>query len=213
MARVARYAMQNEKFREIVATEKYTVTLPGRGEPLTFKSTNQLLGKVDWVTGVKTGLTPKAEQCFVGSGAKDGVNIISVVLGQPEPDVCFGESKALLQYGLAQYRFVTLLDKGVVVAEAKVPYQLDGVVQLVPADAVDMELYKEDSVTTSIVLEEPLVLPVTAGEVFGEVTLTVDGAVVDTVDLVAAQSYGKTSLGSKIVYFWQRLGRAVGRVF
>ena len=42
---LARYAMQNEKFRKIVQTEEYTVQLPGRDSPLEFKNTNKLLGQ------------------------------------------------------------------------------------------------------------------------------------------------------------------------
>ena len=39
-----------------------------------------------------------------------------------------------MEYGFTQYRHVTLLEKGAVVAEADVPYQLDGRVQLVTAE-------------------------------------------------------------------------------
>jgi len=212
MAVLARYAMQNAEFRKIVGTERYSLPLPGRGT-LACKNTNQLLPKYDWVTGIKTGLTPKADQCFVGAGAKDGVNIISVVLGQPSTSLCFSESKQLLLYGFTQYRYLDLMKKGAVVAEAEVPYQLDGRLQLVTADAVHMELYKNQSVTMSAVVDKPLKLPVRAGDVFGKVTLTVDGAVVGKVDLVAAQSFGRSSLGGKVAYYWGRLGRAIGRVF
>ena len=212
MAVLARYAMQNEEFRKIVSTENYSLPLPGRGT-LACKNTNQLLGKYGWVTGIKTGLTPKADQCFVGAGTKDGVNIISVVLGQPKTSACFSESKALLLYGFTQYRYVDLMQKGVVVAEAEVPYHVDGRLQLVTAGAVDVELYKDQSVTASVVVDRPLKLPVRAGDVFGKVTVTVNGEVVGTDDLVAAQSYGKPSLGGKVAYYWRRLGRLLGRVF
>ena len=166
MAVLARYAMQNATFRKIVGTKEYTLPLPGRSS-LECENTNQLLGKYDWVTGIKTGLTPKAEQCFVGSGTKDGVNVISVVLGQPSTKVCFAESKLLLEYGFTQCRGLTLLGKGDVVAEAEVPYQVDGRLQLVTAGEVRTELYKDESVTMSVQLDRDLALPVAAGDVFG----------------------------------------------
>ena len=212
MARLARYAMGNEKFRQIVGTKSYTVSLPGRSAPTVFTSTNKLLGVYDWVTGVKTGLTPRAEQCFVGSGTKDGVSVISVVMGQPVPDTCFSESKALLEFGLSEYRHVTLLNEGAVVAETSVPYQLDGRVSLVTKRTVEMQLYKDDQVTTSVALDRPLTLPVTAGEPFGRVVLTVAGKTVGTVDLVSDRSFGKTTLGSKLEYYWDRFSRWLGRV-
>ena len=212
MATLARYAMQNEKFREIVSTKEYTLPLPGR-KALTCENTNQLLGKYDWVTGIKTGLTPKAEQCLVASATRDGVNVISVVLGQPVPKVCFAESAALLDYGLGQCKPLTLLEEGQVMAEAELPYVLDGRLRLIAAETVKTELYKDESVTMSVQLEKQLELPVTAGEVFGTVSLVQDGETVQTVDLVAASSQGRTTLGSKAAYLWRRMGRALGRLF
>ncbi len=212
MAVLARYAMQNEKFREIVGTEHYSLPLPGRSA-LKCENTNQLLGKYDWVTGIKTGLTPKAEQCLVASGTRDGVNVISVVLGQPTPKVCFDESKELLEYGFTQCRALTLLEKGDVVAEAEVPYRLDGRLRLVTAGAVETELYKDDSVTMTVELQRDLQLPVAAGDVFGSVSLVQEGESVQSVDLIAADSYDRVTLGSKVAYLWQSMGRALGRLF
>ncbi|MFH0917165.1 MAG: D-alanyl-D-alanine carboxypeptidase family protein [bacterium] len=211
MARLGQYAMTNQKFRNYVGTKSYTLSLPGRSEPIVFESTNKLLGRLSWVTGIKTGLTPKAEQCLVGSGTKDGVSVISVVLGQPVPDVCWNESKALMEYGFSQYRHVALLNEGVVVAETTVPYQLDGRVELLTEEAVEMDLYKDEEVITSIALDRPLVLPVKAGESFGRVVLTVDGETVGTVNLVANKSFAATTLGSKLAYYWDRFTRWVGR--
>lgn len=212
MAVLGRYAMQNEKFREYVSTEAHTIELPGR-DPMVCETTNKLLKEVEWVTGVKTGLTPKAKQCLVGAGTKDGVHVISVVLGQPSSKVCWAESKALMEYGFSQYRYVDLIKEGATVAVATVPYQLDGRLELVTASGVGMELFKDESVTASVELDKPLTLPVSEGEVFGQIRLTVDGEAVGEVNLVATESYGETTLGSKVAYFWRRLGRVVGRVF
>jgi len=212
MALLGRYAMANEQFRKIVGTKTYTVSLPGRVEPTVFKNTNKLLSQVSWVTGIKSGLTPRAEQCLVGSGTKEGVSVISVVLGQPVPDVCWSESRALMQYGFTRYRHLTLVNEGVAVAESAAPYQLDGRIQLVTKSAVETELYREDAVTASVVLDRPLVLPVAAGEAFGRIVLTVRDETVGSVDLVVAKSFDKTTLGSKLTYYWDRFARWLGRI-
>jgi D-alanyl-D-alanine carboxypeptidase (penicillin-binding protein 5/6) len=207
LAALARYAMGNETFRMLAQTKEYTTQSPGHDEPTVFETTNHLKTQYDWVTGVKTGETPAALSCLVASGTKDGVSVLSVVLGQPLHDLCFEESKTLLEYGFSQYRYVTLLEKGVAVAEAAVPYHLDEKLQLVTADIVGMGLYKDDSVTASVVMDRPLVLPITAGDVFGRVELSVGGEVVETVDLAASQSFGETTLGTKLAYYFTRLGR------
>jgi len=209
MALLGRYAMKNEKFRDFVGTKKYTLSIDGK-DPLLLTNTNKLLQDYDWVTGIKTGLTPRAEQCLVSSGTKDGREVISVVLGQPDSALCFTESKALLQYGLDQFRHLTLMDKGVTAAEATVPYQMDGKVELITDGAVETELGKDDVVTTKITVERQLELPITAGETYGHVVATAGGNEVGRVDLVATKSFPAPTLGSKLVYYWHRLGAALG---
>lgn len=210
MATLGRYAMKNAKFRDFVSTKTYSLSLPGRSEPTVFTNTNKLLGRVSWVNGIKTGLTPRAEQCLVGSATKNDISVISVILGQPDSNVCWDESEALLAYGLAQYNYVIFVDKGATIAEATVPYELDGSLKLVTDDSLGMDVYKDDEVIASVTLDGPVVLPVTAGEVYGSLSLTVDGETVESVRLVADKSLEKTTLGSKLSYFWSRLGRWLG---
>lgn len=210
MAKVTVYAMKNERFREYARTPIYQLQLPGRKEPIELKNTNKLLGRTEWVTGVKTGLTPRAKQCLVASATRDGVSVISVLLGDSTKEVCWDESQSLLAYGLKQYRSVTLLDKGTVVAESRVPYQVDGVVRLVTAEALDMELCQDDEVTTSVRVDRPLVLPVQAGEQFGEVLLTAKGETIKSIPLVADRAFSEITLGGKVAYFWGLLTGWIG---
>ena len=94
-------------------------------------------------------------------------------------------------------------------AEAALPYHLEEKLQLVPATEVGMELSKDDTVTASVTIDSQLMLPVAAGDVFGRVELSVGGALVGTVEVVAAKSAGETTLGTKLVYYLTRFGRWV----
>lgn len=204
MAALARAAMTDEVFCEFVNTRSYSLALPGRdAEKLV--NTNKLLTWGDWVTGVKTGLTPRAEQCLVASASRDGVSVISVVLGQPSSDICWNESGALLEYGLRQYRHLTLMQEGTAVAQSTVPYHADGTIRLVTTAPVEIELYKDDEVTALVSLDRPLELPVDEGERYGRVLLSVAGETVASVDVVADRSFAEVTLGSKIAYYWDRL--------
>jgi D-alanyl-D-alanine carboxypeptidase (penicillin-binding protein 5/6) len=213
MAKLGLYAMKNAVFRKMVGTKSYTLEIPGRDEPLVFENTNKLMVRTSWVTGVKTGLTPRADQCLVASGTKNGVSMLSVILGQPSTSICWDDSETLLRYGFSQYRHVALLDAGVAVAEAGVPYQLDGKIRLVTERKLEMDLYKEDDVTASVRVDHELTLPVQAGEAFGQVILTIGDETVGSVDLVADKSYAETTLGTKIAYAWDRFARWLGGVF
>ena len=64
---MARVAMQNPEFRDMVSTEYASIYTPDREIPLT--STNELLFSYPPATGVKTGTTPAAGECLVSSAS------------------------------------------------------------------------------------------------------------------------------------------------
>ena len=93
MALIGRYAMQNETFRQIVSTTRYTLPATNKYPEANrvFNTTNELL-KVDnrdrvdnyyysYCNGIKTGYTDAAKDCIVASSKKDGIEYIVVILG------------------------------------------------------------------------------------------------------------------------------------
>ena len=204
MALLGRYAMKNEQFRTFVDTKEYTLKISG--EPsLLMKNTNSLLSEYSWVNGVKTGSTPNGDYCLVSSGAKDGREVIAVVLGNTDSDARFGDSLKLLEFGLAQYRSVKIIDRGYVLAEATVPYQGDGKVQLVTDGPLETQMAADEVITTEVTVDEALTLPIKGGDVYGHVVLKAGAKEVGRVNLVATKSFGTVSLGSKLAYYWHRL--------
>jgi D-alanyl-D-alanine carboxypeptidase (penicillin-binding protein 5/6) len=204
MATIGRYAMKNEQFRKFVRTQQYTLEIDGR-QPLVINNTNKLLGQYSWVIGVKTGSTPNADHCLVSAGVKDGREVIAVVLGSADSATSFSESASLLQYGMDQFRPVHLIDKGVALAEANVPYRADGKVELVTDGALATEMSADEVVTTLVSLDRPLELPIKAGDTYGHVVVKVGNREVDKVNLVATKSFPALTLGSKLAYYWHRL--------
>lgn len=212
MAVLGRYAMEDERFRRYVSTRTYELALPGRS-PLLLSNTNKLVHEYPWVTGVKTGSTPKAEQCLVAAGRRDQVEVLSVVLGQPVSDLCFEESRKLLEYGLSQRRRVVLLAKGAVVAEAPLPYRFDETLKLVATEGVELEVGAREEVEVDFSVPGDLALPVQAGQVCGEVRVKVDGKLLKTVPLAATVSAGVPTLAAKIRYGFASIGRWVSGIF
>ena len=78
LAKLADYALKNEIFAKVVNTKSYTVTI--NGYPKTISNTNELLGYLDGVNGVKTGFTNNAGRCLVTSVNRNNFQIITVVL-------------------------------------------------------------------------------------------------------------------------------------
>ena len=68
MSILGRYAMQSEMFRTVVGTAKTTIPWPGHTYDRTLTNHNTLVGKVSYVTGIKTGYTGKAGYLLGGFG-------------------------------------------------------------------------------------------------------------------------------------------------
>ena len=78
LAILSDYALKNKTFLEIVGTKNYTVTI--NGYPKTLSNTNELLGNLNGIYGVKTGFTNGANRCLVTSCKRNDMDIICVVL-------------------------------------------------------------------------------------------------------------------------------------
>lgn len=73
-------------------------------QPFTLSSTNKLLKQYQWTTGLKTGSTNAAKYCFSATANRNGIDLIAVIMGAPDPKVRFSEAQVLLDYGFAVTR-------------------------------------------------------------------------------------------------------------
>ena len=96
LAILTNYALNNQKFKDIVSTKNYTITLNGISTNIT--NTNELLGNVSGVYGVKTGFTFEAGRCLVSSCKRDNLDIIIVVLGADTKKIRTSDSSKLINY-------------------------------------------------------------------------------------------------------------------
>jgi serine-type D-Ala-D-Ala carboxypeptidase (penicillin-binding protein 5/6) len=188
LAKIASYAMHNQNFRKIVSTKEYTLPHAGGVTNRVIKTSNELLQDYSWVNGIKTGSTPYAGYCLVSSATKDGLTLISVVLGAADQDTRESESKALLEYGFARCQLKSLIDRGAVVATVPLPDPLERTVQLATASPFSRRLLGEDEVTGRVKLSGDVTLPLKAGDVLGELDFLQSGADLGSVPLLAAES-------------------------
>lgn len=65
----------------------------------TLSSTNKLLKQYPYATGLKTGSTEKAKFCLAATARKDGIDMIAVIMGAPDPKDRFKDAQTLLTYG------------------------------------------------------------------------------------------------------------------
>ena len=106
LAKLADYALDNETFAKVVNTKNYTVTI--NGYPKNITNTNELLGYVEGVNGVKTGFTNNAGRCLVTSVSRNGFEIITVVLQADTKKFRSSDSLKLINYVYENYELLNI---------------------------------------------------------------------------------------------------------
>ena len=106
LAILSDYALQNKTFNNIVSTKQYTVTI--NEYPKTLSNTNELLGNLLGVYGIKTGFTNGANRCLVTACKRDDMDIICVVLGCDTKKFRTQDSIKLIEYAFNSYTRVNI---------------------------------------------------------------------------------------------------------
>ena len=194
LALIARYAMNNPTFREIVKKTKYTLPATNKYSKAdrSFNTTNDLLikntskSKSNYyypdAIGVKTGYTGEAGNCLVSAANKNGMEVISVVLGADITDTGLSEkfldSITLLNYAFDNYEVKTIYEKNSVLKEVQVfgATKETRNLNVLVKDGIGIFLEKgvnTDNLQAEVTLDK-LKAPITAGSVIGKISYTVD---------------------------------------
>ena len=126
MALIAKYCMQNEEFRKVVAKPSCTIAATDKYEERYFVNTNDLLRESSkyyypYAIGIKTGYTSQAKNCLIAASSKDGLELITVVLGAQSLEN--GDSARnvdtinLFEYGFSNYKFQIIANQNGIVQE------------------------------------------------------------------------------------------------
>jgi len=98
LALIARAAMQQPLFRQIVGTEYHSWSIPSTG-PRELRNHNRLLWMFPGCTGVKTGYTYPAQQVLASAAQWGDREVIAVIMHSGKPGI-WDDSKLLLTWGL-----------------------------------------------------------------------------------------------------------------
>lgn len=145
---------------------------------ITQSNRNRLLWNDPTVDGVKTGHTDTAGYCLVASARRGERRLVSVVLDAETDAARAAESQKLLNYGFQAYDSVQLYPHGKPVANIEV---WKGASNTVPAGFPD-DFYvsvpkgQADKLKASLESRQPLLAPISAGQVVGTLRLTLGGA-------------------------------------
>jgi len=194
LVKLARYLLQTSSFFKRVVALKSAVLHTG-SHVRTVVNRNDLVAKVPWIDGVKTGHTLQAGYVLVGSGTKHGMTLITAVIGTPDETVRDDSTLSLLNYGFANYALRTPVQRGQVLARPSVKGR-DKLRAAVVADATFRHVFARTA-RLRLRVNAPLQLtgPLGRHARVGTVVVLSRGKVVKRVPLVVARAVPAPSSG------------------
>ena len=214
LALLTNYALQNKTFAQIVNTTNYTVTINGYGKSI--HNTNELLGSLDGVYGVKTGFTNGANRCLVTSCKRNNMDIICVVLGADTKNFRTKDSIKLIEYCFKNFEVIDLEEivntsfnewKTENIKNISVEKSFDSIPEIEVANlkfsTVPIEKSLVDSITCKISCDFNLIAPISKDTVIGNIEVRTDKNIVTSCDIVVKNEISKNSVLNYLNYFFE----------
>ena len=159
----------------------------------TLSSTNKLLKQYEWATGLKTGFTSKAMYCLSATAARDGMELIAVLMGAPDSKTRFQDAISLLNYGYSVSQMYRDENKDALPMQ-KVEGGIEDTLRLTyegPFEYLDTKGSNLSQIQKEISLPDSVTAPVAEGDAIGEAVYRIDGTRIGSVSILAAQSVDK----------------------
>ena len=148
---------------------------------------NRLLWRYQYADGLKTGHTSEAGYCLVASAKKDGMRLISVVMGEPNDETRTEDSMKLMTYGFRFFETHKLYNGTTPLVQVRVWQGEQSDVPLGIADdfyvTVPTGEYKR--VQATMELHHPLKAPIVKGKEYGTLKITLNNQVIASKALIA----------------------------
>jgi D-alanyl-D-alanine carboxypeptidase (penicillin-binding protein 5/6) len=191
-ALIAKEAVKHPLYMELCGIKEYWL----RDGKNWLVNTNKLLWWYKGADGLKTGWTQEAQYCFAGTAKRDGLRLISVVFGTPEPRSHLRESIKLFDWGFANFSAMSIVNAGEVIERIMINKGMEKEVQLIASENLTLLLGKGESknIQKKVVVNPAVTAPVAQGQKYGELLVLRDGKEVGKVDLVAEKAIEKASL-------------------
>lgn len=151
---------------------------------------NRLLWRDPSVDGLKTGWTDEAGYCLVSSAQRDGMRLISVVMGTNSEEARAQEAQKLLSYGFRFYETMKLYERGAVLSTPRV---WGGDINELRV-GVDEEVYmtlprnRNEELRAGLNLNQDLQAPIAVGDEVGTLEVYLGEEMVGERQLVALEN-------------------------
>lgn len=210
------YALQNNKFCEIVRTKARTIMI--NNYPMTLSNTNELLGNFEGIYGVKTGFTNGANRCLVTACKRGDLDIICVVLGCDTKKDRTRDSINLLNYVFNNFSVINVKDIIIKNFEEWKELHKNSFV-IYKGVSNNLELYLDsqgflfthiavnksslNNISANIKFEESFEAPLFSNTKIGEIQLCIDSAKYYGVDILNNNSIERKNILNYLVYIFK----------
>lgn len=169
-------------------------------------NTNKLIRNYKGATGLKTGSTSLALFNLSASATRDDLSLIAVVMKAPTSNIRFQEAQKLLDYGFKNYVFKQMGNSGDIIGNIEVEKGIERNINAVLNKSCGVLLKKgsENKVVQNVQLEQKLCAPIEKGQKIGEIVYTLDGKLLQTVDIVTDKEIKKESLMNIAEYVYEK---------
>lgn len=200
---IAKEAMKNDIFRQIVSTASYTLPNSNKYSRIdrTLITTNDLIKKqsnnyYEYAIGIKTGFTTPAKNCLVSSATKDGKTLIAVVLRSNTDNNRYNDTKTLFNYGFDNFSKKDIVKSGSTIKTIDVKNATSATknLNLVAETGINTMVTNDklnDTIEPQINLNEHLQAPIKKDSIVGTATYTVD-SIKYTINLKAGNEVKKS---------------------
>ena len=177
--------------------ENITHTTAKGSSEFGLSNTNKLIRQYEYATGLKTGSTSGAKFCLSATARKDGVNMIAVVMAEPDSKTRVKDAIAMLNYGFGKcsiYQDEKALEK-IVYAEVK-----HGMQEKAKGETPEGFRYVDTSGSDLSAVEKEVRIqkqtaPVKKGDQIGEVIYRLNEKTIGSVPVYATEGVGELTFG------------------
>ena len=212
LAIIAKYAMKNEQFREIVKMPIYKIPPTNKyTSERILVNTNLFLGTARSTyyyyppaIGIKTGHTSQAGYCLVSAAQYNDVEFLAIVMKCSDQDTrdqaySYIDSKALFDFGFDNYSKKTIANVGDIVADSKVYEAKNDMRVAVTVEngveaLISSKAGAEENIKTVVNLPEQLDAPIKKGDTLGTITYTYNDVPIGEANLIATNDVERNNL-------------------
>lgn len=167
-------------------------------------NTNKLVRNYSGCTGLKTGSTSLALFNLSATATKNDLSLIAVIMKSPTSAIRFAEAKKLLDYGFNTYNYKEFAKQGDIVENIAVTKGIQDNLDLVYEKNAGCLIKKgeEKNIVQNISIDRNITAPVEQGQKFGEITFSLDGKTLSTVNIVAKDKIDKVGTWNMIMFVY-----------